>query len=129
MTDTDKKPQILIVDDVPINIHLLASLLDPDYEVSAVTSGQKVLQNVLKTQPDLILLDMIMPDMDGFAVCEILKAKAETKDIPVIFVSGETGAEMQAKGLALGAADFITKPVKPSVLESLLHTHLKRGRP
>ena len=125
MTDVDKKPRILIVDDVPINIKSLASVLDRDYEIAVASSGQKALKSISKKHPDIILLDIVMLEIDGFEVCKFLKSNETTRDIPVIFVSGKNEQEEKIMGEALGAVGFLTKPIDTSVLIPLLRTHLK----
>jgi diguanylate cyclase (GGDEF)-like protein len=125
MTDAARKPRILIVDDLPGNIKILAEILKDGYDISMVTNGQDALELAAKKNPDLILLDVVMPDMDGYEVCERLKANPETKEIPVIFVTGQ-GEEMdEAKGLDLGAVDYVTKPAKPAILKARVRNHIE----
>jgi putative two-component system response regulator len=107
---------VLIVDDTPANIHVIKSILEVGYKIKAATSGEKALQIVGKAPPDLILLDVMMPEMDGYEVCQRLKADASTSDIPVVFVTGHADDEEQAKGMALGAVAYVTKPVDPEKL-------------
>lgn len=114
------KKTILVVDDVPDNIRILKGALEKgDYAIRAATSGEKALKLVKKDpQPNIILLDMMMPEMDGLEVCTRLKQDADTADIPVIFISAKDDAENQGKGFDAGAVDFITKPFMPEdVLE------------
>jgi len=115
---------ILIVDDEPINIDVLSGLLKKDYRLIVATNGKRALQAASSGSPDLILLDIMMPDMDGYAVCRRLKADAATREIPVIFVTamGEVGDE--TRGFELGAADYITKPVSAPVLRARVKTQL-----
>lgn len=121
----DEKPTILIVDDTPDNITLLCSLLSDKYRNKVATNGPKALK-IAATQPDLalILLDIMMPDMDGYEVCKTLKANPQTKDIPVIFLTAKTQEADEAKGFELGAVDYITKPISPSILLARVQTHL-----
>ena len=105
-----QKSKIMIVDDVPDNIKTLAIALGHDYEIIIATNGQQALKNAQSRHPDLILLDIIMPEMDGFEVCKRLKANEKTRDIPVIFVTGHHASAEETKGLALGAVDFISNP-------------------
>lgn len=118
--NSDKKI-ILVVDDVPDNIQLLSGLLKARYKVKAATSGEKALVIANKNpQPDLILLDVVMPEMDGHAVCEKLKNEVSTKQIPVVFVSGNTSDEEIKQGIDLGAAGYLGKPVDASELTTLI---------
>ena len=114
------KKTILVVDDVPDNIRILKGALEKgNYAIRAATSGEKALKLVVKDpKPDIILLDMMMPEMDGLEVCTRLKQDDNTAAIPVIFISAKDDAENQAKGFDAGAVDFITKPFMPEdVLE------------
>ncbi len=125
------RPTILIVDDEPINIRLLMDLLNPHYRLIAARDGETALKRASEESDlDAILLDVVMPGMDGYEVCNRLKKEEATKDIPVIFVSamGDTGDE--TLGLELGAADYITKPISPPIVLARLRTHvlLKRAR-
>ena len=122
----DERPRVLVVDDVPRNIDVIAGLLMDDYEVLAAINGEKALRLAGRSPPpDLILLDIMMPEMDGMEVCRRLKANPPTADIPVIFVTakGET-ADITA-GLDVGAVDYITKPATPAVLKARVRTHLR----
>ena len=108
---------VLVVDDTPANIHVIKGILQRDYKIKAATSGEKALQIAAKSPPpDLILLDVMMPEMDGYEVCRRLKAEPATANIPVVFVTGHADDEERAKGLALGAAAYVTKPVEPEEL-------------
>ena len=119
----DQKPVILIVDDTASNLQLLAQLLKEDYQIKVANSGQKALE-LAESLPDLILLDVIMPDMDGYEVCKHLKENDKTKNIPVIFVTGKVELEDEKKGLVLGAVDYITKPFHTSIVEARVKTHI-----
>jgi signal transduction histidine kinase len=120
-----KNPIILIVDDVPRNIQVLGTLLKKtDCELAVATSGQQALDTVARIKPDLILLDIMMPGMDGFEVCRKLKASIETNDIPVIFLSAKNETADMIKGYELGAVDYITKPVTGIELLTRVKTHL-----
>jgi CheY-like chemotaxis protein len=108
---------ILVVDDTPTNIHLLRGILHPQYQVKAATSGDKALKIAQKAPvPDLILLDVMMPEMDGHEVCRRLKADPVTAAIPVLFVTGQTDDAERAEALALGAVDCLSKPIEASLL-------------
>ncbi|SDJ82707.1 putative two-component system response regulator [Ferrimonas sediminum] len=118
-------PVILVVDDNPDNINLLSSVLRNEYKVKAATSGHKALEIVARTpRPDMILLDVMMPKMDGYQVCERLKLDPTTAHIPVIFVTAKIAVEDETRGLELGAVDYITKPINPSLVRARVHTHL-----
>jgi two-component system, sensor histidine kinase and response regulator len=123
-----KKPIILIVDDVPRNIQVLGTLLKKtDCELAVATNGQQALNTVARVKPDLILLDIMMPGMDGFEVCRKLKAGEETKNIPVIFLSAKNEAEDIITGFELGAVDYITKPIVGIELLTRVKNHLAFG--
>jgi DNA-binding response OmpR family regulator len=120
-----QKPLILIVDDVPQNLQVMGNfLIGKDYDIYMAASGQKALEMANKIWPDLILLDVIMPEMDGFQVCQELKAKAETKDIPVIFLTAKTQMEDILKGFEVGAVDYVTKPFNKKELLARVSTHV-----
>ena len=119
-----EKQKILIVDDLPLNISMLRSALHPDYKVYFALNGQDALESVLSDKPDLILLDIVMPGLDGFEVCTHLKSNKETQDIPIIFITAKSDAGDETRGLALGAVDFITKPFNPPVVKARVQTHL-----
>ncbi|MBL8258673.1 MAG: two-component system response regulator [Candidatus Competibacteraceae bacterium] len=117
---------VLIVDDTPENILLLSALLQPHYRVRAATSGARALQVVASPpRPDLILLDVMMPEMDGYTVLERLKSEPGTADIPVVFVTALDRGSDEERGLALGAVDYISKPIKPAVVLARVKTHLE----
>lgn len=112
-TEAPKKI-VLVVDDAPENIQVLSAILKPSYKVKAATSGERALKIARSDKPpDLILLDIMMPEMDGYEVCRQLKADDHTKAIPVIFITGMSDDAEQQKGLALGAEAYLTKPVDP----------------
>jgi len=123
--DTLAKQTVLIVDDTPDNILVLDEILRPNYKVRAATSGEKALKIAQSDgPPDLILLDVRMPGMDGFEVCARLKAQSGTRHIPVIFVTSMGEIQNESRGLELGAVDYIHKPVCPSVVLARVATHL-----
>lgn len=123
------KPRILIVDDVHENLHLLMNMLRDEYAVIAATHGAKALELAARTPvPDLILLDIKMPDMDGYTVLSRLQADPRTADIPVIFVSALSEQADEARGLGLGAADYITKPINAELLKKRIRTQLELKR-
>ena len=122
----NKKPLIMMVDDVPKNLQLLGIILKKtDCEIAAATNGKQVLEMVGHNKPDLILLDVMMPIMDGHEVCKHLKADPETKDIPVIFLTAKTETSDIVQGFELGAVDYVTKPFTPAELLSRVKTHLE----
>ncbi len=118
------KSNILIVDDEPANLDTLLSILDQDYKVSVAIDGQAAIDLVAKTPPDLILLDIMMPEMDGYEVCRRLKANSKSAQIPIIFVTTMGSTEEEFSGLELGAVDYITKPINPMILRARVKTHL-----
>ena len=119
-------PTILIGDDTPENLSVLGELLQPAYRVRAANSGRRALQIALgKPTPDLILLDVMMPEMDGYEVLAELRATPATRDIPVIFVTAMDGTEDEERGLDRGAVDYITKPIRPSIVLARVRTQLE----
>ncbi len=123
---TSSRQKILIVDDVPDNIAMLRNALYSDYKIFFALNGQDALDSVASVnRPDLILLDILMPGMNGFEVCKRLKASKEYQDIPIIFITAKNEAEVETKGLELGAVDFISKPFNPPVVKARVQTHLK----
>ncbi|MBS3935600.1 MAG: two-component system response regulator [Sulfuritalea sp.] len=128
----DVQPTILVVDDTAENLHVLSGLLQPDYRVLAATSGERCLELAARSQPapDLILLDIMMPGLDGYQTLERLRANAATREIPVIFITAMEGSEAQLHGLAAGAVDYIAKPIDPPIVLARVRTQieLKRAR-
>ena len=118
------KPSILIVDDVPANLSLMAGLLVEHYTVKALNAGSRVLAVARQEAPDLILLDVMMPDVDGYEVCRQLKADPLTRQIPVIFVTSMTDAGSEQRGMAVGAVDYIMRPITPAILLSRVQAHV-----
>src|ERR1700690_123614 len=122
-------PTILTVDDSPENLAILSVVLQPAYRVLAATSGDQALRIATGPHtPDLILLDVMMPGMDGYQVFEKLRANPATRHIPIIFITAVNSEESELRGLALGAADYITKPIVPSVLLARVRTQLELKR-
>lgn len=119
------KPIILTVDDTPANIDVVRGVLSADFMIQVALNGKTALKIIEKKQPDLILLDIMMPDMDGYEVCRHIKAQKSWRDIPIIFVTAMTDVEDEAKGLNLGAVDYITKPISPSILLARVKTHIE----
>ncbi|MES0488957.1 MAG: two-component system response regulator [Leptospirales bacterium] len=123
---TDSSQKILIVDDNPKNIQVLGTILgEKGYDIAVATSGEAALKMVDKTQPHIILLDVMMPGMDGFETCQILKSSDKTKDIPVLFLTAKTDIEDIVKGFDLGAVDYVTKPFQAAELLRRVATHLE----
>lgn len=118
------KATILCVDDTPANLYLLVELLKNTYRVKTSTSGAQALQIAAANPPDLILLDIMMPGMDGLEVCRRLKVDAACMDVPVLFLTAKTQVEDEAYGLSLGAADYIHKPISPPILLARVRHHL-----
>ena len=117
--------RILLVDDEPMNIHVLVEALKNSYELVVATNGKEALKLAeSEPQPDLILLDIMMPEMDGYEVIKRLKDNNNTKEIPVIFVSALSEIENEAKGLKVGAVDYITKPFNLRIAKARIKTHL-----
>ncbi len=127
MTTFSVEPsRILIVDDAPANIEVLLGMLEDDYDLSFATSGRQALARLAKGyRPDLILLDVMMPEMDGYEVCATLKQDARTQNIPVIFVTARTDADSETRALTIGAVDFIHKPLNRAVVRARVKLHLE----
>jgi putative two-component system response regulator len=117
-------PVILLVDDEPTNLRVLRTMLHEQYRLLFAKSGEEALQLVAQHQPDLILLDVMMPGMTGFDVCTALKADAVSRQIPVIFVTALRDEIDETRGFEVGAVDYITKPISPSVVKARVKTHL-----
>lgn len=125
-----EKNSILIVDDTPENLRLLGDMLEEDgYEVMVATNGADALENAMADPPpDLILLDIMMPGLDGYEVCRILKSNDATRDIPIVFLTSLANTDDEAKGLELGAVDYITKPFKLGLVKARILNHLSLHR-
>ena len=124
----DLRPRLLLVDDEPTNLQVLRHILQADYRLLFATDGERALQVAREQRPDLILLDVMMPNMDGYAVCRALKADAATASIPVIFITALTDSQDETAGFDAGAVDYITKPVSPPVVRARVRTHLSLVR-
>lgn len=126
MVDSSGKHKVLIVDDTPENIQILMETLKGEYAIVAAINGQKALQMAAADPiPDIILLDIMMPGLDGYQVCEKLKEDEKTQGIPVIFVTAMSEAEDEQKGLDLGAVDYITKPIQPGLVKARVRNQLE----
>lgn len=119
---------ILVVDDAEININILVETLGKAYDISVAMNGRDALEMVKNDQPDLILLDIIMPGMDGYEVCEKLKADKKTRNIPIIFLTALTEEQNEARGLQLGAVDYITKPFSTELIKARVRNQLELKR-
>lgn len=124
----DEKGTILIVDDDPMNINILSEILEPKHEILFATNGRDALRIARDERPDLIILDIIMPEMDGYEICRRLKASPEVSAIPVIFVTGLSNVADETKGLKAGAVDYITKPISPPIVLMRVSNHMKLTR-
>jgi diguanylate cyclase (GGDEF)-like protein len=124
----DERSRLLVVDDQRVNILALFQAFQTDHKVQMATSGEQALSMCRSQPPDLVLLDVVMPGMDGFEVCRRLKADEATKDIPVIFVTGHNDEEAETRGLDAGAVDFISKPINPKIVRARVKTHLTMKR-
>ena len=120
-----KLPILLVVDDQPLNIQILVHIFGLDHTVLTASSGAQAIALCAEQLPDLILLDVMMPDMDGHEVCRRLKAEPRTRDIPVIFITVQSDPDEEATGLELGAVDFIPRPLNAAVVRARVQTHLK----
>ncbi|MBF0376815.1 MAG: response regulator [Desulfamplus sp.] len=117
--------KVLIVDDAIDNIKICVNLLSKEYDTFFAKDGKKALEIVYENRPDIILLDIVMPEMDGYEVCRQLKSDSKVSDIPVVFISSKNQVEDETKGLDLGAVDYITKPISPPILKARIRNHLK----
>ena len=124
----DQRPRLLLVDDEPTNLQVLRHVLQADYRLLFATDGARALQVAREQQPQLILLDIMMPGMDGYAVCRALKADPATAGIPVIFVTALNDSQDETAGFDVGGVDYLTKPVSPPVVRARVRTHLSQVR-
>jgi putative two-component system response regulator len=124
MMGKEEKAIVLAVDDTVTNIEVVKGVLSGEYLVQAALNGETALKIIEKKKPNLILLDIMMPGLDGYDVCRILKTSEHTKDIPIIFLTAKSQEEDETKGLSLGAVDYIIKPISPPILKARVKTHL-----
>ena len=124
----DQRPRLLLVDDEPTNLQVLRHVLQADYRLLFATDGARALQVAREQLPQLILLDIMMPGMDGYAVCRALKADAATASIPVIFITALDDSQDETAGFDVGGVDYLTKPVSPPVVRARVRTHLSLVR-
>jgi putative two-component system response regulator len=120
-----KKFKILIIDDQIENIDVLKEILEDQYVIYAIKDSTKVVEFVKKNPPDIILLDIMMPEIDGYELCITLKKDPLSSKIPIIFITADSSIDSEEKGLKLGAVDYITKPIKPAVVRARVETHLE----
>jgi putative two-component system response regulator len=120
-----ERANLLVVDDTPANLNLMAGLLNTEYRVRLATGGARAFELALRDPPDLVLLDVMMPEVDGYEVCRRLKRDPRTCDVPVIFITAMSQPDDEARGFEVGAADFIHKPISPPILRARVQTHLQ----
>jgi adenylate cyclase len=121
----NERATILVVDDTPANLSLLTSLLKEQYRIKVASNGIKALELAAAAPPDMVLLDIMMPEMDGYEVCRRLKASEATRQVPVIFLTAKTEVEDEELGFSVGAVDFIHKPISPPIVAARVRTHLE----
>ncbi len=120
-----ERPVVLVVDDTPLNLMLIESILEKDYTLKMYSVAQEALEYAFAIPPDLILLDVMMPEMDGFEFCRKLKGNPITRDVPVIFITAKNEIADEELGFSLGASDFIHKPISAPIVAARVKTHLK----
>lgn len=120
-----KRPTVLVVDDEPFNLSLMDEILKKEYNIRTANSGPEALEYAFATPPDLILVDVMMPDMDGFEVCRRLKAHDNSMHVPVIFITAKNEIKDEELGFAVGASDFIHKPISAPIVSARVRTHLR----
>lgn len=125
MPELIKQPTILIVDDMTTNILILSDLLKDEYDIKVAKNGEKAIEIVNSQNIDLILLDVEMPNLNGYEVCKILKASDKTKNIPIIFITARSSETDEEKGLDLGAIDYVTKPFSKTIVKLRIRNHIK----
>lgn len=119
------KNRVLIVDDEPGNIKILSNVLADDYVLSVATNGKQALEITRVQSPDIVLLDMVMPEMDGIEVCRAIKENPDTAEIPVIFVTSMSDSLNEERGLEAGAVDYISKPISPPIVKARVKIHIQ----
>lgn len=125
MPASSKRPTVLVVDDEPFNVSLLDEILNKNYTIQKASSGPDALAMAFANPPDLVLVDVMMPDMDGYEVCRRLKKNPETLEIPVIFITAKNEVSDEELGFSVGASDFIHKPISAPIVAARVRTHLK----
>lgn len=125
MSVPSKRPTVLLVDDEPFNLSLMEEILSRDYTIQKAANGKQALETAFANPPDLILVDVLMPGMDGFEVCRRLKDNAATSHVPVIFITAKNEIRDEELGFSVGASDFIHKPISAPIVGARVRTHLK----
>lgn len=125
MEETKNHPKILVVDDAPENLMIIESILSKDYSLKMFKDSALALEYAFANPPDLILLDVMMPQIDGYEICRQFKANPRLADVPVIFITSKTDVEDEERGFALGASDFIHKPISAPIVSARVKTHIK----
>lgn len=125
MSVPSKCPTVLVVDDEPFNLSLMDGILSKDYTIQKASNGPEALGLAFSNPPDLILIDVMMPNMDGFEVCRQLKSNAATMHVPVIFITAKNEIKDEELGFSVGASDFIHKPISVPIVAARVRTHLK----
>ena len=125
MSDVGKRPLVLLVDDEKVSLKILSDLLKDEVDIALAKNGNQALDKIAQVKPDLILMDVLMPGIDGFEVIAKIRADTVTEAIPVIFITGLNSAGQEEKGLTLGAQDYIHKPFNPEVVKARVATQLK----
>ncbi|AYE36288.1 diguanylate cyclase response regulator [Borrelia turcica IST7] len=124
----DEVQKLLLVDDTPTNLDLLIDILQDEYEIRVAINGLDALKQVKIDSPDLILLDVLLPDISGYEVCKRLKGDPETRDIPIIFISSRDSTDAQLEGFNVGGVDYILKPFNARIIDARIKTHLELKR-
>jgi len=125
MEETKKHPKVLVVDDAPENLMIMESILAKDYALKLISDSSAALEYAFANPPDLILLDVMMPEIDGFEICRRLKANPKLSDVPVIFITSKTDVADEERGFSVGASDFIHKPISAPIVAARVKTHIK----
>lgn len=125
MSISSERPTVLVIDDEPFNLSLMDELLNKDYLIQKADNGPDALKLAFADPPDLILIDVMMPNMDGFEVCRLLKNDPTTLHVPVIFITAKNEIRDEELGFNVGAADFIHKPISAPIVAARVRTHLK----
>ena len=125
VTAASARPTVVVVDDADVNLMIMKSILEKDYSMKLFNQASDALDYALANPPDLILLDIMMPEIDGFEACRRLKADPKLADVPVIFITAKNEDEYEEQGFSIGASDFIHKPINAPILLARVRTHLK----
>ncbi len=125
MAASSKRPTVLVVDDEPFNLSLMDEILNKNYTIQKANNGPEALELAFAAPPDLILIDVMMPNMDGYEVCRRLKKNPATIEVPVIFITAKNEVKDEELGFSVGASDFIHKPISAPIVAARVRTHLK----